>query len=130
MEYNPESNDGIITSKVYLDKEGIIHVDSIGSQTKNEVLKVRKKVLKLGETVHGKMKIITNLTNVTNVTSGSRKATVESVQLEEVGKIAIFGASTFNRVVASFIIKASGMVNKVQYFKNEEEALKWLKEGK
>lgn len=125
-----KSNDENMTSNVYLDKDGIVHIESIGFQTEDESLKVREKVLELGKKVPGKIRILNDLTKMTKSTSGSRKVTVDSIKLEDVGKVASFGASTFNRVVASFIIKASGMEHKVKHFKTKEEALRWLKDGK
>lgn len=128
MAENQKLREEGMTSKVYLDKEGIIHVESIGFQTEDEALKVREKVLELGKKVPGKIKVLNDLTRATKTTPGSRKASAGSIKLEEVGKVALFGASTLNRVVASFIIKATGLEHKVKYFKTEEGALKWLKQ--
>jgi hypothetical protein len=129
MANNQKTNEEDMTSQVYLDKEGIIHVESIGLQTEDEALKVRKKVMELGKKVPGKVRILNNLTRMTKATARSRKTTAESIKLPEIGKVASFGGSTFAQVVASFIIQAPGMENKVKYFKTGEEALKWLREA-
>jgi hypothetical protein len=129
MANNQKTNEDGMTSQVYLDQEGIIHVESIGLQTEDEALKVRKKVMELGKKVPGKVRILNNLTRMSKATARSRKTTAESIKLPEIGKVASFGGSTFARVVASFVIKATGMEHKVKYFETEEEALKWLKKG-
>ncbi len=43
------------------------------------------------------------------------------------GKVAIINAARFTRVMATFIIKATGRHDAVRFFDNETEALAWLK---
>ena len=118
----------IIKSKVYMGDDEIVRVTSIGDQTPEEAIEVRKAVLELGKRVPGKIKILNDLSQMGKSLPGSRAETVKSIKLEEVGKVASFGATTANRIVANFIVKACGMGKKVKYFKTEAEALKWLKE--
>jgi hypothetical protein len=59
--------------------------------------------------------------------AGARKAYVKFAKSVTAGKIAIFGVSTLLKVIATFIIRASGTGN-VRFFTDKEEALKWLKE--
>jgi hypothetical protein len=115
-------------SKVFLGKDGIIRVISIGDQTAEEMIEVRKAVLELGKKVPGKIRVLNDLTRMGKTLPGSRVEVVKSIKLEEVGKVGIFGANPLNRIIASFIIRASGMGEKVKYFKTEADALKWLKE--
>lgn len=115
-------------SKVYLGDDGIIRVISIGNQTPEEATEVRKAVLELGKKVPGKIKVLNDLSKMGESLPGSRTETVKSIKLEEVGKVASFGGSRTTQIMASFIIKASGMSKKVRYFKTEADALKWLKE--
>jgi len=60
-----------------------------------------------------------------------RKTVVNLVKetIKEIGfnKVALCGGALIQRTVASFIIRAIGLKN-IQYFRTEEEALKWLKE--
>jgi hypothetical protein len=42
------------------------------------------------------------------------------------GKVANVGAKRYNRVLAGFLLKATGRDN-IRFFKLEEEALAWLK---
>ncbi len=44
------------------------------------------------------------------------------------GKVAIFNASRFSRVVATFIMHASGRANQVRFFEGEASARTWLKD--
>ena len=43
------------------------------------------------------------------------------------GKVAIINAARFTRVMATFIMKATGRHDVVRFFDNEAEALVWLK---
>ncbi len=43
------------------------------------------------------------------------------------GKVAIINAARFTRVMATFIMKATGRHDAVRFFDNEAEALVWLK---
>lgn len=115
-------------NEVFLDEDKIIHVVSIGDQSAEEMIEVRKAVLELGKEVPGKIKVLNDLTQMGKSLPGSRTEAVKYIKLEEVSKVALFGASAFNRIIASFIIRASGMGKKVKYFKTETDALKWLKE--
>lgn len=115
-------------SKVYLDDDNIIHVDSIGEQDEREALEGKNKVLELAEKLQGKCKILNDLTNMGKSRPESRKIMIESLKHKKVGKVANFGANTVSRFIASVMIKASGTEDKVRMFKTKEEALKWLKE--
>ena len=45
---------------------------------------------------------------------------------KRLGKVAIINASRFTRVVATFLMKATGRSDEVRFFDNEQEATKWL----
>lgn len=115
-------------SKVYMNNDGIIRVISVGDQTAEEMIEVRKAVLELCKKVPGKIKILNDLSKMGKSLLGSRTEAVKSIKLEKVGKVANFGGGTSTRIIASFIVRASGMDKKVKYFETEAEALKWLKE--
>lgn len=115
-------------SKVFVGDDGIIRVISVGDQTPQEMIEVRKAVLELGREIPGRIRVLNDLSKMGKSLPGSRTEAAKSIKLEEIGKVASFGASTMNRVIASFITRASGMGNKVKYFETEEDALRWLKE--
>lgn len=69
-----------------------------------------------------------DLSQMTKATSKARKILVDVSSHPSIRKYAFYGASTFIRVVANFIISSSGQKN-VCHFDTEEAALKWIKEG-
>ena len=58
----------------------------------------------------------------------ARKIYASLLKSPKIGKAAVYGLSASNRVIASFLIKASGKKD-FGVFKTEEEALEWLKEN-
>jgi hypothetical protein len=75
----------------------------------------------------GENLLLINVFNGCSASFGARNYFAESLKKEKYAKCAIFGLTTFARVLVSFIVYASG-VKKVRYFTKEEDALKWLKE--
>lgn len=62
-------------------------------------------------------------------TSRTRKLLTGIWKHAKVGKVAIITSKTAIKVVAKFILTASGITSKACFFNNEEEALKWLKKS-
>ena len=57
---------------------------------------------------------------------GARKIFVQLNRDPRIGKAATLGVNRYTRVLAGFILKASGRDN-VQFFDTEEEAVAWLR---
>jgi hypothetical protein len=55
-----------------------------------------------------------------------RKTVLEIIRDFRLEKAAVVGASRYARVLASFIMKATGR-NNIRFFVSEEEGLAWLK---
>lgn len=49
---------------------------------------------------------------------------------KRLGKVAITNANRFTRVVATFLMKATGRSDEVRFFENEKQAVQWLKESR
>jgi len=69
---------------------------------------------------------------VDSMKQGKLSAHTRSIFTEQnkssgVGKVAVFGSNRFVRVMATFMIKASGRDN-IRFFETETEALAWLQE--
>lgn len=63
------------------------------------------------------------------LTARTRKIFTDQSRTSDVGKVAVFGSNRFVRVMATFMIKASGRKNlSIQFFETEDEALAWLQE--
>ena len=116
-EYKVEMDDDIIRailSGVYLKRD----LDAIMAQISNLAHET------------GKNNIFLDIGGIEEISGGARRALAQQIAIEPrfFNKLAIYGANAKHRVMADFIITASGKGNNVRYFENEEEAMRWLKE--
>jgi hypothetical protein len=74
----------------------------------------------------GAMPMLSDVSRAGKLTSDARKGLASMGTDPRMGKSAIIGVSRYQRVVASFVIKASGQDN-MRFFDSEEEALVWLR---
>ncbi len=110
-------SDDIILS-VYQPEQTYQTIHDITEQTRVLTAQLR--------TEHKPVKIMIDVSQVTSQDTGARKAAMEGISSLDYDKMAVFGASIFIKHVASFIIQATGKVDKVKYFNTEEEAVHWL----
>lgn len=68
-----------------------------------------------------------DLRHMTKATSKARKTLVEASSHPSIRKYAFYGASTFIRVVANFIISSAGQKN-ARHSANEKDAINWIEE--
>ena len=101
-------------------------------------LEMTERLIEKGDEVQkqygGKNGKIDWLVDVTKITKPSvilpiRKVMAEGIKIFGAGKIAIVGTSKFIETIMVFIMGVAGQ-RKFNYFKSEEEALKWLKKIK
>jgi hypothetical protein len=106
---------------------GIIRIKLFGTHTKEDAVNLIKEADKLLLKNRPGL-VLTDLSSTGKPLSGARKVHADNIRYghEKFKKIAFFGASVTNRVMANFIIKASGKSDKVRYFKTESDAVKWL----
>lgn len=85
-------------------------------------------LLKILETAKGKAKVLGDASGAGfGPTLKSRKIYAKLLKFPKIGKAAIIGLSTANKVIVSFLLKASGKKD-LGVFSTKKEALKWLKE--
>jgi hypothetical protein len=72
--------------------------------------------------------VLSDVTRAGKLSSIARRNLATMSSDPRMGKNAIVGVNRYQRVMASFVIKASGQHN-VRFFDSETEALEWLKEG-
>ena len=74
--------------------------------------------------------IFLDIGGIEEISGGARRTLANHISIEPrfFNKLTICGANAKHRVMANFIITASGKGNNVRYFEKEEEALLWLKE--
>jgi anti-anti-sigma regulatory factor len=115
------------TFSVTVDKDGIVRLQEQQKPTAESTAAMTRDFLAAAKE-RASTKAVVDLTAVSGVPpSGARKNIADMFKKSGLEKIAIFGTSTPIRVVAGFIMKASGLQN-VKFFHTEEEAMVWLKE--
>ena len=117
-------------SKVYLDKDDIIHWDVRLEEPPGQekaMQEIMDEILELAREVSGKARIIIDFQKASNPTSKTRRIVSDTLKTGPFGKVAIWGTSVFTKTVAKFIIAFTG-VGFVKFFESKEKALKWLKE--
>lgn len=114
--------------KVWADNE-IIRITLSGIHTQEDAINLIKKVDEFLLSNKSGL-VLTDMSQVEKPTSGARKIHANNIKNDKGNykKLAFFGASVMNRVMANFIIKASGRGEKARYFETEIEAIEWLKE--
>jgi hypothetical protein len=114
--------------KVWED-DGIIRITLYGIHTQEDAINLIKKVDEFLLSNKSGL-VLTDMSQVEKPTSGARKIHANNIKNDKGNykKLAFFGASVMNRVMANFIIKASGRGEKARYFETEIEAIEWLKE--
>ena len=114
--------------KVWVDQDGIIRATIIGTHDKDDAEKIIAEINELIKKHEQNSRLLIDMTKTSRPTSKARKlhAINIKVQAKHFKKTALFGASAMNRVMANFIIKASGRSDKVKYFNTEQEAVSWL----
>ena len=125
-----KKSDGIESSRIQLSEDGIVMIKT-DKEMDTEILKVIvSEFKKIAKDLPAKPKILIDISSSLPTPSYLfRKTTVDV--LADVykdpgfGKMALWGKGAVVKVVALFILAATGLKN-VQHFGTEKEALDWL----
>ncbi len=114
-------------SRFYLGEDDVFYETIIGKQDEKTVLAALEYHNRFKNMVEGKLKMLIDINKAGQVSSGARKIGKETLEDEEVGKVAFVGLHPVARVIASFVM---GVTRKkdMRFFKTREEALAWLKD--
>jgi len=134
---NPEVEKLRMGTKIYVDDDGIVHLEpkgEIGSIMKySEIIKdyLEKNKDKIIESLEIRVLAKVPSTFLKIPSFSVRKRIKESLKRSQKNlvfqKIAIYSGGAIAKTVVSFSLVVLGWKN-ARYFKTEEEALKWLKE--
>lgn len=120
--------------KLVWEEEGIIMTRCVANLGEEKIKEFTEQLLEALERADGKGRAAVNAIagggKATTSLSG-RKIYTDFGEKARAEKIAIFGINTLQRVVASFIMRAMSKetgIKEVKFFKNKDEAIKWLKE--
>lgn len=120
----------VMSNKVYLGRDGIIHIEYAGEQTVETVNEDKKQLEKLIGELHKQDKkayVLGDLQGLTGQDSRSRKEAFDAFNSLSYDKMALFGMNLLIKYVASFVIKATGRGSKIRLFNFGKEAVEWLK---
>jgi len=113
------------------DENKIGRIYIIGEVNEEMITPLIKEALLIADRYGKQIGWLVDLTKITKslVSLNVRKIMTDAMKLVSRGHIAVIGMSTLVKVVLSFVIKATGREDiKMEFFSNEKEALKWLKE--
>lgn len=130
---NNNFNSEIRGVNISVGEEGILKVVIGASLNEEDVEKLINEAINLSQKMPGKTKVLVNFTAAPHIPSFIfRKQIIKAIKkmLKEIKdwKIAVYGGGTIQKTVASFVARASSLDN-IRFLNNEEDALKWLKEG-
>ncbi len=115
-------------NKIWIEKDGIIYVEVEKTINENEILELLEVVRETSKKAPfpAKLLIVNLVTSSVLRSYRFRKKIGEKFQEIIFKKGAICEENIFPRIVASFIIMASGIKN-VRIFETKKKALRWLK---
>ncbi len=113
-------------SRVYLGEDNMLYCTTVGESDEKKAIAMKESIFKLMNMVEGRMKMLLDINRAGQVSSGARKTGKEMLEDEKVGKVAFVGLHPVARVIASFVMGVSRKKD-MRFFRQEEEALAWLK---
>lgn len=114
-------------SKVRLGEYNILHVTVLGEQNGEDARAAVEGFEKITHVVKGKIHHLVDLNKGGKQSREARKYWHKLSEHERTGKIALHGMHPVARILASFVMGATGKKD-LRFFKTKEEALVWLKE--
>lgn len=116
--------------KIWWDeKEKIGRIVFYGDPTEEMALKFKQDALKLLQEIKAeKINCLVDISKAGVSLSRTRAVFSDAMKHPSLNKVAILGANVVTKLITDFVISMAGKKN-TQYFNNEEEALKWLKEN-
>ena len=117
-----------MTHEFEIRDDGIGRLVPIGDQDKEDVENFRKDMEPLLEaaTEAEPARLLVDSSRSGKTSSAGRKMYVELSRDPRIGKTAVVKARRYSRLLATFVIKATGR-DDICFFDSEEEALAWLK---
>ena len=113
--------------KLRLGEDNIIYNTAAKNPDEGQAIAICEAVIKLAETVQGKVGLLIDITDTGRPSAKARKAFLDLVEYEKLRKTAFFGAHPVAKILASFFISLNRKKN-MAFFGTEEKAIAWLKE--
>jgi hypothetical protein len=109
--------------------DGILRLGFIGNINKEKAEAFIKEIIPFLEaaTEAEPLLALADSSRTGKVSSAARKIFTEMYRDSRFKKVAVVEASRYARVLAGFLIKATGRASTLRFFDSEEEAVAWLK---
>ena len=117
-----------MTYKLEMGEDGILRLSFAGQVGTEEMEAFRQDFLPYLEaaTDESPLLVLSNAQGDTKYSSGARKIFMQLNRDSRIGKAATVGTGRYTRVLARFVLKATGRDN-IGFFDTQEEAVAWLK---
>ncbi len=113
----------------HLDEENILHITIKGEHDDDTARNIQGAMTELLDHAGRPVDIIADNNKGDKNSPTARKIYKKLAAHEKIGRIAVFGMHPVARVTAQFVIRAMPH-DRVRFFRTEEKAMKWLREGK
>lgn len=114
-------------NRLYLSDDNIIYFTNVGEHDKKTAAACKEAIIELFNKVDGKVHGLIDLNKAGKQSPEARKMWSEISEMEQTGKVAVWGMHPVAKVIASFVMGISGNKD-MRFFNTEEKALQWLKE--
>jgi hypothetical protein len=111
------------------EKQYILHVRFVEEVTPEEYREVSQHILSMPEAKRQRILIDVSEASMPKWSREVRQALAESTDTPVNTRTAVIGISPALRVLSKAIIRVAGKHSETRFFKTEEEAIRWLKEG-
>jgi hypothetical protein len=120
-----------MANKVFLNNDGIIEAQVVGDQNVASIELVGREisVLLAREKAQGRPGLVLdNLLQMGEVDLPARKLVVELGKHLDFTKLALLGVNGAVRIGTNLLVRAAGRGDKIRYFVDRDEAMRWLRE--
>ena len=113
--------------RIHLGEEGTIYITAVGKKDEKDIINLRDAYIEMANMVEGKVNLLIDVNKVSKPSLEARRVVQDEIfQHEKTGKIALWGANSIVRMIASFIMGTTRKED-MRFFETKEEAFAWLK---
>lgn len=114
-------------NRIFLVENNIIYIEAMGEQT-DEIAEAHFELHNIiCKSISHRLSYLINLNNAGKSSHRARMVWQEMSDLENAGKVALFGIHPVARLLATFVIGGKQYKN-IRFFNTKEEAKSWLRE--
>lgn len=126
IKYISEKEIYIDDAHMLIGDDDIMYITSGYNHTQKQAETISKTIINILDKRNLSIKMFLNISCGNKPETPARRVFYELLKHQKIEKIAVYGATSFNRIIASFIVGVVGTRN-INFFKEKEEAMNWLK---